>query len=251
MARAELATPVQWARQSWSLEADGAPCGGLVLFALDAPEQERRQLASLLSVEESARAARFLATADGQRFVTAHGRLRQLLGSLLEMAPAMLEFGSAPRGKPRLAGAAAGTGLCFNLSHSGDVGLIGWSRGREIGVDVEVWRALRDTAALVRRFFSPVEIASWEALEPAARHAAFFNLWTRKEAYVKALGRGLSLPLASFDVSHESGAGAWLLRASPHAGDGREWSVTATDAGPGVSLAVALEAGICHIRARA
>jgi len=242
---------IPWARQRWQLWADGAGCGGLVLFPLDIPGDERNALAAVLSEEECRRAARFLSAADGERHAVAHGRLRQLLAGLLETAPASLVFASGAHGKPQLAGATADSGLRFNLSHSGALGLIGWSRGREIGVDVEVWRAMRDEAALVRRFFSAAEIASWEALAPAARHAAFFNLWTRKEAYVKALGHGLALPLHSFDMSHEDGAGARLLRGAKLAGDDRRWSVAAPPAGPGMSLALVLEAGVCHIRSAA
>jgi len=138
------------------------------------------------------------------------------------------------------------SGVRFNLSHSDGMGLVGWTWNRDIGVDVEVWRAMRDEAALVRRFFSSSEIAAWEALPAEQRQAAFFNLWTRKEAYIKALGRGLSLPLHSFDVSHEGGAGARLLRPSALAADGRPWALAAPEAGAGLSLAVVLEAGVCH-----
>jgi 4'-phosphopantetheinyl transferase len=127
------------------------------------------------------------------------------------------------------------------LSHSGARGLLGWSWRREIGVDVEVWRSMRDAAALVRRYFSAVEVAAWDALAPAQQHEAFFNLWTRKEAYVKALGRGLGLPLHSFDVSHESGAGAKLLRTSALAADDRPWSLAAPVVASEISLAVVLQ----------
>ncbi len=100
---------------------------------------------------------------------------------------------------------------------------------------------MRDEAALVRRYFSAVEVAAWDALPQASQHEAFFNLWTRKEAYVKALGRGLGLPLHSFDVNHESGAGAKLLRTSALAEDHRPWSLAAPVAAPAMSLAVVLQ----------
>lgn len=170
----------------------------------------------------------------------AHGRLRQLLSSVLGMAPENLEFAAGPHGKPHLAGAAAGSGLHFNLSHSGDVGLVGWAQGRDIGVDVEVWRPMRDEAALVHRYFSTAEIAAYEALPAASRTEAFFNCWTRKEAYIKAVGRGLGLPLDSFDVSLDSGSGARLLRPSALCDDGRQWSLAAPLFAPRLSLAVVL-----------
>jgi len=228
------------------LLAEGHSCGALVLFPLDVPPAEREPLADLLSVSERARADRFLSPTLGERFTVAHGRLRQLLAKPLGLAPEAIEFSTGAHGKPELAGAAADSGLRFNLSHSAGLGLVGWSWQRAIGVDVEVWRAMRDEAALVRRFFSAAEILAWEALMTEQRVEAFFNLWTRKEAYIKALGRGLSLPLDSFDVSHECGAGARLLRPSAFAADSRQWSLTAPEAGTGISLAVVLEAGVCH-----
>jgi 4'-phosphopantetheinyl transferase len=199
-------------------------------------------LAAFLSPEELAHARRFLSASHGQRYVVAHGRLRQLLAPLLRMEPAAIEFAAGADGKPQLAGAAAASELSFNLSHSAAWGLVGWSWQRDIGVDVEAWRAMRDAAALVRRYFSAAEIAGWEALPQELREQAFFNLWTRKEAYVKALGRGLSLSLASFDVSHENGSGARLLRSSELAGDARPWSLAAPDLDARLSLAVVLQA---------
>lgn len=144
-------------------------------------------------------------------------------------------------------GTLAASGLHFNLSHSAALGLIGWSWQREIGVDVEVWRQMNDAAALVRRYFSPAEIAAWEAVPPAQRSEAFFNIWTRKEAYVKAVGRGLALALDSFDVSIESGPAARLLRPSALVDDGRSWSLAAPVAEPGASLAVVLQAETLYV----
>jgi 4'-phosphopantetheinyl transferase len=195
----------------------------------------------LLSDSEVARVGRFLSPLHGERYTVAHGRLRQVLASLLSLAPRQIEFAVGADGKPELAGVAASAGLYFNLSHSGSRGLLGWSWRREIGVDVEVWRSMRDAAALVRRYFSAVEVAAWDALAPVQQHEAFFNLWTRKEAYVKALGRGLGLPLHSFDVSHESGAGAKLLRTSALAGDDRPWRLAAPVVASEISLAVVLQ----------
>jgi 4'-phosphopantetheinyl transferase len=241
-----LASPLPFIEKRWQLGDGSRSCGALVLFSLEAPDADREQFASLLSGEEAARAARFLADIHRQHFVVAHARLRQLLAAPLGLAPEAIAFGAGPHGKPELAGTGAKSGLHFNLSHSDGVGLVGWSWNRQIGVDVEVWRTMRDAAALVRRFFSPAEGTAWEALPEGERQEAFFNLWTRKEAYIKALGRGLSLPLDSFDVSHQSSAGARLLRPSALAADGRPWSLAAPAGEPGLSLAVVLEAGVCH-----
>jgi 4'-phosphopantetheinyl transferase len=225
----------------WRLFADGAECGGLVFFPLEISATERDALAPLLSDSEAARAARFLFPLHGQRYTVAHGQLRLLLAQLLEQEPKRLTFAAGAHGKPELAGNAASSGLQFNLSHSGAYGLVGWSWRRDIGVDVEAWRTMSDEEALVQRYFSAVEAAAWNELPQASRHEAFFNLWTRKEAYVKALGRGLGLPLHSFDVSHERGVDARLLRASKLAGDNRPWSLAAPVVDGAISLAVVLQ----------
>jgi 4'-phosphopantetheinyl transferase len=206
-------------------------------------DAEREQLALLLSAEEHARAARFRFAEHARRFVVAHARLRQQLAALLNIHAADITFASGAHGKPAIAGDATQSGLEFNLSHSGSLGLVGWAWRRAIGVDIEFWRPMSDEAALVRRYFSAVEIAAYEQLEPPARSAAFFNCWTRKEAYVKAVGRGLGLPLDSFDVSLGDGAEARLLRASAIGDDGRSWSLAALQAGPGLSAAAVLEGG--------
>jgi 4'-phosphopantetheinyl transferase len=126
---------------------------------------------------------------------------------------------------------------------------MGWANRRAIGVDVERWRAMRDEGALVRRYFSQVEIAAYDALPPARRSEGFFNCWTRKEAYVKAVGRGLGLPLHSFDVTLDRGPAARLLRASTHGGEDRTWSLAAPQGPEDTSIAVVLEADNLTVRA--
>jgi 4'-phosphopantetheinyl transferase len=210
-------------------------------------DAERAELARLLSDAERQRAARFHAAEHANRFEVAHARLRQQLAALLSVAPADIEFAAGPHGKPAIAGEPAGAGLEFNLSHSGSLGLVGWSWRGAIGVDIEFWRSTSDEAALVRRFFSASEIAAYEQLAPALRTQAFFNCWTRKEAYVKAVGRGLGLPLHSFDVSMGDAAEAHLVRASEVAADGRSWSLAAPQLDNGISAAVVLEGGAFHI----
>lgn len=222
------------------------PCGALVVFPLDLPAAEIARLHGLLCAEEQARAARFLAALHRDRFIAAHGRLRELLAVELGADPASLQFQSAEHGKPHLSGREAASGLQFNLSHSGDRGLVGWAVGRHVGVDIEVWRPLSDEAALVKRFFSAAENAAYEALAPAERTRGFFECWTRKEAYIKAVGRGLGLPLDSFDVSFGPGCEPALLRASAEAG-GNKWALAVPGLDPGTSAAVMLEGDTCHV----
>lgn len=173
--------------------------------------------------------------------------LRRLLGAELQRAPEALVFEAGTHGKPRLAGADAGSGLEFNLSHSGDHAMLGCAWRRELGVDIEQWRQMRDEAALVRRFFSPAEQAAYAALPAGRRSRGFFQCWTRKEAYVKAVGRGLGLPLDSFDVSLDDGEGARLLRCSPLGGKELPWCLSAPDVGEQVSAAVVLAAEHCAL----
>lgn len=230
---------------SWQIQATaGTPaCGGLACFSLELAAAELQVLERLLDDGERERAARFLAPVHSARFIAAHGRMRQLLGGLLGVAPDVLRFQFGPHGKPALSDGFEG-GLRFNLSHSDSIGVLGWAWNREIGVDVESWRSLHDEAALVRRFFSPVEIRAYMEVGASMRTEAFFSIWTRKEAYVKAVGKGLGLPLDSFDVSHEPGAGARLLRCAEADG---VWSLAAPVTEPGVSLAVVIASEACSL----
>ncbi len=211
------------------------------------PADELAGLALLLSPDEKARAARFHSAAHACRFVAAHARLRQQLAALLSVEPGEIRFAAGPHGKPGLAAEFAETGLEFNLSHSGPMALIGWAWRRAIGVDIELWRRTSDEAALVRRYFSACEIAAYEALEPEQRLHSFFDCWTRKEAYVKAVGRGLGLPLDSFDVTLGPASEARLLRTSAVHDDGRSWSLAAVHLETDASAAVVMEGDAFHI----
>jgi 4'-phosphopantetheinyl transferase len=173
--------------------------------------------------------------------------LRRLLGAELQRDPAALDFQAGSHGKPRLAGADAGSGLEFNLSHSGDHALLGCAWRHELGVDIEQWRDMRDEAALVQRYFSPAEQVAYAALPAARRSRGFFQCWTRKEAYVKAVGLGLGLPLDSFDVSLDDGESARLLRCSAQGGKELPWCLSAPDVGAQVSAAVVIAAQCCAL----
>ena len=162
---------------------------------------EAGRIASLerfLCPEEHARAARFRSPGDRRRFVAAHGSLRAILAHYLRVGPAQVSFAYAPEGKPILAGAAP---LHFNLSHSDSLALLAVSPRREVGIDVERLRADFAPEPLAKRFFSPSECEALSRVPPDERHPAFLRLWTLKEAYLKALGTGLTSPLNAFTVS--------------------------------------------------
>ena len=148
---------------------------------------------SVLSDAEQARAGRFVDAVVRRRFVLAHGMLRRLLGGYLGLDPARIEFTAGPQGKPVLAGDAARQGLRFNLSHSGDAAVVAIACGREVGIDVERPRPVANVAAISRRFFTADEHATLMRLPAAARERAFLACWTRKEAVMKAHGKGMAL----------------------------------------------------------
>jgi 4'-phosphopantetheinyl transferase len=154
----------------------------------------------LLSHDEHERAARFHFERDRQHFIAARSALRIVLGRYLNLPPESLVYAQTDYGKPFLTNPEA-AGVLFNLSHSGEVAVIAVAREREVGVDVEFMRPDFATNEVAEHFFSVAEIYTLSGLEPHLRTPAFFNCWTRKEAYVKARGEGLSMPLDVFDVS--------------------------------------------------
>jgi signal transduction histidine kinase/phosphopantetheinyl transferase len=177
---------------------------------LDPPPARLDVLAGYLSPDERARGDRFHFPRDRRRYLAARGTLREILGAYLHQAPAALAFAYGPQGKPALDPPDA-AGLDFNLSHSADLALFALARGRPVGVDVEAHRELADMPGVAARVMTGAELAAFEALPADARPPAFYALWTRKEAYMKAVGAGFSLPPESFAVAGLRAAG-WTLR---------------------------------------
>jgi 4'-phosphopantetheinyl transferase len=169
--------------------------------ALDRDANSLGQLESTLSPEEIARADRFHFANDRKRFVAARGLLRELLGNYLQQSPSSLEFSYGKYGKPSLSGTNLSSGLCFNLSHSAGMAVYAIARERNLGVDVERVRQEFGGENIARRYFSPHEVGDLLTLPAEARAEGFFHCWTRKEAYLKATGMGLQIPLDSFAVS--------------------------------------------------
>jgi len=171
--------------------------------------------ASVLSAAERARAAEFRSDPARARYVGARGLLRTILAGYLGASPESLVFDQNPWGKPSLGGAYSSSDIRFNLSHAGTLALYAITRGREVGIDVEECVPGRSTADIAARCFSPLEIASLKALPHAAQTRAFFATWTRKEAYAKARGQGLSLPLSRFSVEVDPQQPPRLIEAEP------------------------------------
>ena len=159
-------------------------------------------LSGLLDDHERERARRFRMDLHREWFIARRAILRTMLGHYVGTTPAEICFEHNQWGKPRLAGdAEAGIDHCFNLSHSHGHVLIAVTRGREVGVDLERIVAERADPDVARRFFAPGELAALRQLTGESWLLGFFDCWTRKEAYVKAMGQGLSIPLDRFEVS--------------------------------------------------
>ena len=206
-------------------------------------EQPVDRFIELLDAEEIARANRFHFEKDRNHFMVARGFLRVLLGRYLQIDPKQLKFTYGAYGKPALPGEAL---LRFNMSHSHGIALYAFTEGRDVGVDVEYVRADFTSDDIARRFFSALEVENLCGLPAEERVASFFRCWTRKEAYIKATGRGLSQSLDGFDVTLGPGESAALLRtdAGPH----EHWSMANVEVGPGYAGAVAVEGPITAIR---
>ena len=190
-----------------------------------------------LDAEERERASRFRFDVDRRRNLCGRGVLRVLAGKYLGADPAGLRFRTSEAGKPELV-ATNPAGLRFNVSHSGDYILVGFVWGRAIGVDVELIRPDIEPEKMAKRFFSAKEQQDLASLSLADRIPAFFRCWTRKEAYVKATGEGLGLPLSQFDVSFLPGEPAALLEARPDPLEASRWWMQDVDLGPDHAAAV-------------
>ena len=165
-------------------------------IGLDEDPETVSSLLSLLSGDERGRAARFRTTELRVRFVVAHGALRTILSGYLGVAPGAVRFETTETGRPYVPGAP----FDFNLSHSDALAVCAVTVAGHVGVDVERLRRVDDEEAVVRRFFAPGEVRQYETVRAPERTSAFYSTWTRKEAFVKALGTGLQRELSSFEV---------------------------------------------------
>ncbi|HEU5348398.1 MAG TPA: 4'-phosphopantetheinyl transferase superfamily protein [Ktedonobacterales bacterium] len=171
----------------------------------------------------------------------AHGVLRKILGRYMNLAPAEVRISALPDGKPALAPELRGDHLEFNLSHSHELALIAVGKGRQLGIDVEHIRAELNGEEIAERFFSPLEAALLRSLPQGVRLAAFFAVWTRKEAYIKARGNGLRKPLDQFAVAIAPGQPAALLYDESDPDALSRWSLRSLDVGLDYAASVAVE----------
>lgn len=179
----------------------------------------------VLSLDERVRAERFHFVQDREKYIMARGSLRNILGRYLDVKPGEIRFTYNSHGKPALDLEFAANQLKFNVSHSTELALYAVTADREIGVDIEHFRSSVVEEDIAERFFSPGEVAVLRALPQQVQVQAFFACWTRKEAYIKARGQGLSIPLDQFEVSLVPGQPASLERVFTDPDEVHRWTV--------------------------
>jgi 4'-phosphopantetheinyl transferase len=216
--------------------------------SLELPSSQVQRLQENLSEEELERADRFHFQRHRSHFIAARGILRTILGRYLKREPKRLRFEYGPKGKPELARHTDHRRLRFNVSHSHGLALYAVAHDREVGVDVERIRPEMAGEKIAERFFSPREAAALHRLPAEIQQEAFFTCWTRKEAYLKAIGEGLTLRLDQFEVSIVPGEPATLLSIKEDPEGASHWSLKELDPGPGYVGAFAVKGHGWHFR---
>ncbi len=193
----------------------------------------------LLAPDEQERANRFHRAKDKNTFVTTRGILRVLISRYLAVLPDQIQFTYSKHGKPSLMSAPETRALQFNVAHSHNLALFAFCYDSVIGVDVEKIRPFPDAEQIAARFFSDHENKTFQTIPAAQRYAVFFHGWTRKEAFIKALGEGLSYPLDQFDVTLLPGESARLIQIKESKLEAARWSLYTLAPMPGYIGAVA------------
>ncbi len=213
------------------------------LFSLIPGPERLDQLKAFLSADEINRANRFKFDKHRRRFIAAHGLLKLILAKYLGKNPADIYFITSDHGKPYI----EGNPVYFNLSHSNNLGLAAICGQFEIGVDIEYIRPEYSGLKIARRFFSEAEINELLALPEHQQTAGFFNCWSRKEAYIKARGKGLAIPLSQFDVNLTPGKPARLLATRDNSRAIERWKLHDLFPHSDYAAAVAVHPQIRHI----
>lgn len=211
--------------------------------SLDLDAARLTEARNLLSADELARADRYKVEHARRNFTACRAALRLVLGQYLNCPPRQIVFHYGDNGKPELLqdGPADGT-LSFNASHSGAWGLVAIAATGRLGVDIEQCRPLRDMDQLAQTSFSAAELASYDAADADRKIEVFYNGWTRKEAFIKATGKGLAFGLRNFDVELTPGATPRLLRIAGDDTPASQWSLVALTPAEGYAGAVAIDA---------
>lgn len=207
---------------------------------LNPPPETVQSCRHVLSPEECVRADRYVTGDLTRRSVVCRGVLRRILGAVLSRSPADIRFSVGPHGKPAIA-ADQNPGIEFNVSHTADLAVIALAARRAVGVDVESVDRKVNRDELASRFFSSTECRVYFALPEPQRTAAFYRIWTCKEAYLKAIGAGLSFPLGQFSVSVAPDEPPGLIDVEQQPREAGRWSFVALPVGPDYAAALAVE----------
>lgn len=216
-------------------------------MSLDLSEHQRANMLAILSADEIERAGRFHFEKNQNRFISARGMLRQILGLYLGEKPQRLQFEYTAFGKPVFGTNSDYKDLHFNLSHSESFALCAITHSREIGIDIERVRNEISVAQIVRRFFSSGEIHSIETLHEEKQNQLFFQYWTRKEAFLKGMGQGLSFPMEQCDVSLMSGVTFSPVIFHHEKSENSDWHVKDLFPAEGYVAAIAVEGRDCDL----
>ena len=208
---------------------------------LDLSVSRFEMLSQTLSLDERMRAERFHFEKDRKRFIIGRGILRIILGYYLGVEPSRLQFCYGKCGKPALANTFGNGILHFNLSRSEGLALYAFSRDYQVGADIEYIRHIPEVDQIVERFFSATENNVFRALPESKKKEAFFNCWTRKEAFIKAIGDGLFYPLDKFDVSLVPGEPAELLGIDGDSKGPSQWTIQQLKPAFGFAAAFAVQ----------
>lgn len=198
-------------------------------------------LRQLLETEEQSRADRFYRKDDRVRYVVSHGAVRVILSRYAGIAPGSLCFAKSFYGKPKLLLEATKPDIRFNLSHSRELAVCAVAHACELGIDIEKADPGRVSMNIAERFFSRREISDLQRKSGADRVSGFYNCWTRKEAYSKGRGEGLSVPLRDFDVSLECYGSSLLLDSRIDPNDITRWNLRSLQTAEGYVSALAVE----------
>ncbi len=208
---------------------------------LDHPPGNMAEWADTLSQDEHARAARFHYSRDRARFIAGRGQLRSILARYLGTTPEFVAFTYSPAGKPALARPFDKAMLEFNVAHSHDLVLIAVACQRSVGVDVEFLRPLADAEQIATRFFTPAEQSMLLREPPEVRATMFMRLWVCKEAYLKALGRGIVEGLSDVEVLFPAQASSSLIVPTGESTVSSSWTLQLLSPAPGYVAGLAVQ----------
>jgi len=236
----EKSTPNKWNNAPSSIEL-GADEAHVWRASLDQDAKVIANLAALLSQDEYQRAARYHLPIHRDRFIAGRGILRKIISAYLSIPPAELQFTYNEYGKPAVSDDQNDRALNFNLSHSAELALYAVTRGRAVGIDIEYIREDFATLEIAEHFFSKDEVQSLKAAPTSQRAEAFFNCWSRKESYIKAIGMGVSFPLDGFTVSLAPNDPPALLKVVGDDSEPGRWQMYDLKAREGYAASVIVE----------